>query len=66
MKNKILKRLTSSLLAAVCAFSMCLSATTLTANAAEATLLNTYGATYGYSGTCINLYQLRDAKQLSI
>ncbi|MDC7293694.1 endo-1,4-beta-xylanase, partial [Butyrivibrio sp. DSM 10294] len=31
-----------------------------------ANLLNTYGAQYGYSGTCINLYQLRDSSQLSI
>ena len=34
--------------------------------AADNTLLNTYGAQYGYSGTCINLYQLRDANQLSL
>lgn len=34
--------------------------------ATTATLLNTYGKTYGYSGTCINLYQLRDARTLSI
>ena len=32
----------------------------------EANLLNTYGAQYGYSGTCINLYQLRDSSQLNI
>ena len=32
----------------------------------EANLRNTYGAKYGYSGTCINLYQLRDANQLNI
>ena len=31
----------------------------------EANLRNTYGAQYGYSGTCINLYQLRDAGQLN-
>ncbi len=31
----------------------------------EANLRNTYGAQYGYSGTCINLYQLRDASQLA-
>ncbi|MCR4903020.1 MAG: endo-1,4-beta-xylanase [Butyrivibrio sp.] len=31
---------------------------------AEANLLNTYGTQFGYSGTCINLYQLRDASQL--
>lgn len=36
------------------------------AQAADNTLLNTYGAQYGYSGTCINLYQLRDANQLSL
>ncbi|SFC40021.1 endo-1,4-beta-xylanase [Butyrivibrio sp. YAB3001] len=32
----------------------------------EANLLNTYGAQFGYSGTCINLYQLRDSSQLNI
>ena len=35
------------------------------ASAAGDTLLNTYGNTYGYSGTCINLYQLRDANTLA-
>ncbi len=42
------------------------AATGVTAKAADNTLLNTYGAKYGYSGTCINLYQLRDANQLNI
>lgn len=35
------------------------------AEAAQETLLNTYGALFGYSGTCINLSQLRDANTLS-
>ena len=35
------------------------------AEAAEQTLLNTYGVTFKYSGTCINLYQLKDASQLA-
>ena len=42
------------------------AATGVTAKAADNTLLNTYGAKYGNSGTCINLYQLRDANQLNI
>ncbi len=33
-------------------------------NVADATLLNTYGATLGYSGTCINYSQLQDANTL--
>ena len=33
--------------------------------AAQGTLLNTYGSLFGYSGTCINLSQLRDANTLS-
>ncbi len=33
--------------------------------AAQETLLNTYGSLFGYSGTCINLSQLRDANTLS-
>lgn len=35
------------------------------AEAAQETLLNTYGSLFGYSGTCINLSQLRDANTLS-
>jgi len=35
------------------------------ASAAQETLLNTYGALFGYSGTCINLSQLRDADTLA-
>ncbi|QFJ54853.1 endo-1,4-beta-xylanase [Pseudobutyrivibrio xylanivorans] len=66
MKRKMLKSFAAKLLAVACAFTMLASATTLDAKAAEATLLNTYGSTYGYSGTCINLYQLRDSSQLSI
>ncbi|CBK75021.1 Beta-1,4-xylanase [Butyrivibrio fibrisolvens 16/4] len=65
MKKKLLKSFASKLLAVACAFTMLASAPSLTANAAQATLLNTYGNTYGYSGTCINLYQLRDAGQLN-
>ncbi len=33
--------------------------------AAQETLLNTYGSLFGYSGTCINLSQLRDANTLA-
>ena len=66
MKRNYFKSFLAKLLVLVCAFSMLLSVSTLEAKAANETLLNTYGATYGYSGTCINLYQLRDAKQLSI
>ncbi|MBQ7148989.1 MAG: endo-1,4-beta-xylanase [Pseudobutyrivibrio sp.] len=66
MKRKLLKSFGAKLLAVACAFTMLASVPSLNAQAAEATLLNTYGATYGYSGTCINLYQLRDANQLSI
>lgn len=35
------------------------------AEAAEDTLLNTYGSAFGYSGTCINLNQLRNANTLA-
>ncbi len=66
MKIKTLQSFAKKLLAVACAFTMLASVPSLTAQAAEATLMNTYGATYGYSGTCINLYQLRDANQLSI
>ena len=37
----------------------------MTVEAASETLMQTYGRTYGYSGTCINLYQLRDANTLN-
>ena len=47
----------------VCAIGLSVS---VDAQAADNTLLNTYGAKYGYSGTCINLYQLRDSSQLNI
>ena len=42
------------------------SVSTISAYAAQDSLLSTYGATYGYSGTCINLYQLKDANTLQI
>ena len=35
------------------------------ADAAGETLLNTYGATFGYSGTCINLSQLKNSNDLA-
>ncbi|MBQ8798463.1 MAG: endo-1,4-beta-xylanase [Lachnospiraceae bacterium] len=35
------------------------------ADAAGETLLNTYGAAFGYSGTCINLSQLKNANDLA-
>ena len=35
------------------------------ADAAGETLLNTYGAAFGYSGTCINLSQLRNSGDLA-
>jgi endo-1,4-beta-xylanase len=41
------------------------SVSTISAYAAQDSLLSTYGATYGYSGTCINLYQLKDANTLA-
>ena len=66
MKIKMLKSFGAKLLAVACAFTMLASVPSLDVKAADATLLNTYGSTYGYSGTCINLYQLRDSKQLSI
>ncbi len=61
----MLKSFCGKLLALACTFSMLLSVPTLDAKAANETLLNTYGSAYGYSGTCINLYQLRDAGQLA-
>ena len=65
MIKKFIKGLISKLLVVACAVTMCVSTPSITAQAAETTLLNTYGSTYGYSGTCINLYQLRDANQLA-
>ncbi|MBP3262968.1 endo-1,4-beta-xylanase [Pseudobutyrivibrio sp.] len=65
MKRKVFKSLMSKLLVVACALTMCVSTPSLDAQAAETTLLNTYGSSYGYSGTCINLYQLRDANQLA-
>ncbi len=65
MKKKFIKGLISKLLVVACAVTMCVSTPSITAQAAETTLLNTYGSSYGYSGTCINLYQLRDANQLA-
>ncbi|MBQ6463948.1 MAG: endo-1,4-beta-xylanase [Pseudobutyrivibrio sp.] len=65
MRRKVFKSLLSKLLVVACALTMCVSTPSITAQAAETTLLNTYGSSYGYSGTCINLYQLRDANQLA-
>lgn len=65
MRRKVFKSLMSKLLVVACALTMCVSTPSLSAQAAETTLLNTYGSSYGYSGTCINLYQLRDANQLA-
>ena len=65
MKRKMLKSFCGKLLALACTFSILLSVPTLDAKAANETLLHTYGSAYGYSGTCINLYQLRDAGQLA-
>lgn len=65
MKQKLLKSFSATMLAVACAFTMFAALPSLTAEAADATLLNTYGATYGKSGTCINLSQLRDSSQLA-
>ncbi|MEE3469731.1 MAG: endo-1,4-beta-xylanase [Butyrivibrio hungatei] len=66
MKVKSINGVVAKVMAFVCAFSMCVAGSTVDAQAADATLLNTYGSTYGHSGTCINLYQLRDGNQLNI
>ncbi len=66
MKVKSIRGAVAKVMAFMCAFSMCISASTVDAKAAETTLLNTYGSAYGRSGTCINLYQLRDSNQLNI
>ena len=64
MKNfsKIIARL-MVLMMLVCSIGLSVK---VDARTADNTLLNTYGAKFGYSGTCINLYQLRDANQLSL
>ena len=64
MKVKSINGVVAKVMAFMCAFSMCVSASTVDAQAADASLLNTYGSTYGHSGTCINLYQLRDSPSI--
>ena len=66
MKRKNLKSFMAKLMAVLCVFTMGVTSSPVKAKAAEGTLLNTYGAAYGRSGTCINLYQLRDSNQLNI
>ncbi|MBO4458913.1 MAG: endo-1,4-beta-xylanase [Butyrivibrio sp.] len=66
MKRKKLTSFIAKLMAVLCVFTMGMSNSSVNAQAAEGTLLNTYGAAYGRSGTCINLYQLRDSNQLKI
>ena len=60
--SKIIARL-MVLMMLVCSIGLSVK---VDAQAADNTLLNTYGSKYGYSGTCINLYQLRDSNQLNI
>ncbi len=62
--KKGLKKLLSGVLLGVLLIGTML-APTMTAEAANETLLNTYGKTFGYSGTCINLSQLRNANTLA-
>ena len=64
MKNNIKRLIARAMVALMLVCSIGLAAKT-DVQAAD-TLLNTYGAKYGYSGTCINLYQLRDANQLKL
>lgn len=66
MKNSKVKRLFSKVLAIALAAVTITTVNTISAEAAENNLLNTYGKTYGYSGTCINLYQLKDSKTLEL
>lgn len=60
-RNKIVALLLSVLMLCVTVFTQ----GTISTNAASNTLLNTYGKTYGYVGTCANLSQLRDANTLN-
>ena len=60
MRN-LFKRLFSVLLVCV----LLVSTMSVCVNAATATLLNTYGALFGYMGTCINSWQLQDANTLA-
>ena len=62
MKNRW-KKLLGSVLTLALLFGMLLPCGS--ASAAQETLLNTYGALFGYSGTCINLRQLRDPETLA-
>lgn len=57
------KKLLSSVLTLALLFGVMLPSGS--AAAAQETLLNTYGELFGYSGTCINLSQLRDADTLA-
>lgn len=66
MKNSM-KKLIARFLVFVCVIcSAFMTQMPATVNAAETTMLNTYGAKYGRSGTCINLYQLRDQNTLNV
>lgn len=64
----IMKKGLKKLFGSVLVFALLLGAALVPkigADAAQETLLNTYGALFGYSGTCINLRQLRDADTLA-
>lgn len=62
--KKGLKRLLATVLFGVMLLGTVLTPATA-AEAANETLLNTYGKTFGYSGTCVNLSQLKNANTLA-
>jgi len=65
-RNNTCKRFFARFMAAVLVLVTALAVyQPVQAEAAGETLLNTYGKTYGYSGTCINLSQLRDSNTLN-
>ncbi len=66
MKLNTIKKFMRKCLAVALSVATISAMNVVPAGAAENTLLNTYGTTYGYSGTCINLYQLRDSNTLSL
>ncbi|MCR5526230.1 MAG: endo-1,4-beta-xylanase [Lachnospiraceae bacterium] len=66
MKNNKFKTLLSRIAAIALVAVTLTAAGTVSVSAEENNLLNTYGKTYGYSGTCINLYQLKDYETLQL
>lgn len=59
------KRLLAAVLSMIITFATAFAGASMQVKAANETLLNTYGKTYGHVGTCVNSWQLNDANTLS-